>query len=226
MPFSSQISPTDASKTGGAPSIPPPLNIPPSRARRQLAARLAKKKAEAVENSDPDATDSVAVETASQLPEEPSEGDIDLGPATEREIREAGGLQITGLRTVGGMSGTASRVSGLFGGSDDGSSSDGELYFDEDEAGRDPTLERAEGEYEDGDEMVGGVGRQSKERRRPSTTEAKERTPLDDGDDEAAELGTAMESKLAISGEGPFADPLEDSSDDDELVEIRPRRTS
>lgn len=221
-----QTSP-ESSKNGG-PSIPPPLNIPPSRARRQLAARLAKKKAEANEYADPDAADNVALETASKLPENPDESAIDLGPAAERDISESSGLQITGLRTVSG----ASRFSGLFGGSDDSSSSDGETGFDEDEAGRDPTLERSEGDYEDqgAEDSPSLAGRKRSEKnRRPSTTEAKERTPLyDEDDDEAADLGPALDAKLVLGG-GLSADPVDvhdDSSEEDELVEIRPRRTS
>lgn len=222
----------ESSKTG-APSIPPPLNIPPSRARRQLAARLARKQAEAAEaDEDPDAADSLAVEAASHLPEDPSEGDdVDLGPAAEREIQEAGGgLQITGLRTVGGIGGTASRFSGLFGGSDDSSSSgeEDDEDFDENEAGRDATVGRPEGDYE-GDSS-GDLGRRRADKnRRPSTTEAKSRTPLDDEDDDedVADLGQAVDAKLVLGREGVFADPTEDSSDEeDELVEIRPRRTS
>ncbi|KAK5114401.1 hypothetical protein LTR85_010223 [Meristemomyces frigidus] len=227
----------DSPGGSGSSSIPPPLNIPPSRARRQLAARLAqRKKAAEASEMDPDAADSAALETASQLPDEPNE--IDLGPATEKEIRESTGLQITGLRTLG-ASGSASRFSGLFG-SDDSSSSEEDTEFDEDMTGRDATIGRAEGDFEQEDDAVaaGGVGRRRSQRggkdRRPSTTEAKERTPLDDEDEEddaaAADLGVAMDRKLHFGdNEGPFADPLEieeESSDDDELVEIRPRRTS
>lgn len=179
--------------------------------------------------------DHAALETASQLPEEPIE--IDLGPATERDIRETTGLQITGLRTIG-TSGSASRFSGLFG-SDDSSSSDEDTEYDEEDmAGRDATVGRPEGDFEQPDAAAtGGVGRRRSQRsgneRRPSTTAAKERTPLDDDDDDdaAADLGTAMDRKLHFGdSEGPFADPVEDegeeSSDEDELVEIRPRRTS
>ena len=166
---------------------------------------------------------------ASRLPEEPSEGDIDLGPATEREMQEAG-LQITGLRTVAGMSGSASKFSGLFSSSDDSSSDEGEVDYEGD-AGRDMTLQREEGEYED--ESGSGSAATGRRRgpKRQSTTEAKQRTPLDDDEDDdedAADLGNAIDAKL-ILGEGPFADPMEvneDSSDEDELVEIRPRRTS
>ena len=176
----------------------------------QLAARLAKKKAEAAEASDPDAADNVALEAASQLSEEPSETMIDLGNPPERDVQNSG-LQISGLR----KGGAASKFSGLFNASDD-SSSDGEQSFDEDDAGRDLTLSRSGGDYE---EDANNAGSQ----RRQYTTEAKERTPLDDEDDE--DLGEAIDAKLVLGG-GPFADPTEDSSDDDELVEIRPRRTS
>jgi hypothetical protein len=211
-----------------------------------LAARLAAKKAEAAENAaDPDAADSYALEAANQMPEDPDEGDIDLGPATEREILEAGGpgspttgLNITGLRTVSGLGATASRVSDLFAGSDS-SDSDGEIVFDEDDAGRDITIGRPEGEFEDvaaeGMSPAGLAGRRrqgrDEKKRRPSTTEAKERKPLDDEDEDAESLGKAIEAKLVLGGEdsGPFADPIDmraDSSDEDEMVEIRPRRTS
>lgn len=180
----------------------------------------------AVENADPDAADHVPLETANTLPEDPDDHPIDLS-----SIEEAG-LQITGLRTVSGMTGSASRFSGLFSGSDDSSSSDDEIGFDEDDAGKDETIARAAGDFEVDDDSSGLTQRWSRRDsrdRRPSTTEAKERTPLDDGEDEAADLGRAFDAKLAIGAEGPFADPVDvndNSSDEDELVEIRPRRTS
>lgn len=212
----------DPPNTKGAnASVPPPLNIPPSRARRQLAARLAqrKKEAEAAE-TDPDAVDHAALETAHQLPEEPS--DLDLGPATEKELREAG-LQITGLRP-----GDASKFSGMFDSDEDSSDSD----LDEDEAGRDETLGREGGDYDDPD--TAGVGRrrsQKQRHRRPSTTEAKERKPLDDDDDDDDEgdISAAFGKKMVLNeSEGPFADPeeMEDEDSEDELVEIKPRRSS
>ena len=180
--------------------------------------------------NDPDAADSIALETASHLPEEPNE--MDLGPATDRELQEAG-LQITGLRTLGGP-GTARKFSGLFSSDDD--SSDDSSSLDEDEAGRDQTLDREGDDFEDNEASPSGVGRRRSQkdgkRRRPSTTEAKARTPLDDEDDDEdddeADISNAMDKKMVL-GEGPFADPVEmddDSSDEGELVEIRPRRTS
>lgn len=222
-------------------TVPPPLNIPPSRARRQLAARLAQRKKDAeAAATDPDSVDAAALDTAARLPEDPPE--IDLGPASERELRDAG-LQLAGLRARG-AGGSASRFSGLFGSDDssDASSAEegaddeedegmgGRQGFDEDEAGRDETLSRAEGEFEDGED--GGSRRrrvdrrEAKAHRRPSTTEAKERRPLDDDDDEdgfGADGGGG-------GGRGPFADPEQmddlDSSDDEQPVEIRSRRTS
>ena len=238
---------------GNQSSIPPPLNIPPSRARRQLAARLAQRKREAeAVDLDPDAADAVALETASQLPEEPRA--IDLGPATDRAMSEATGLQITGLRPVGGLqSGSASRFSGLFGSDDSSSSGEEEEEEEEDDddddeeeesaheggaAGPKGSEHAAQGEFL---APVGGVGRRRSQRaagkdRRPSTTEAKERTLLDDDEDDedlsAADLGEVMDRSLHFGndGEGPFADPVEmdeeEDSSEDELVEIKPRKTS
>ena len=223
------ILPMQTSPDSSKPSIPPPLNIPPSRARRQLAARLAKKKAEAADNGDPDAADRAALETASAMPENPSETSVDLAPKLENDMQESG-LQITGLQSLGGlgsMGSTASRVSQMFDGSDDSSNSEGEMGYDEDDAGRDVTLNRAEGEFEDVD--VTGSPSFAARGQRQSTTEAKQRTPLDDGDDEAADLGRALDAKLELGAGNSSSSSLEvhdDSSDDDELVEIRPRRTS
>lgn len=166
-PSSTPSTSTDATSTG---SVPPPLNIPPSRARRQLAARLAKRKqdAEAAETTDPDAADLSAVETAHTLPEEPNELDS-LAPATEKELREAG-LNVE----------SKGRFGGAFSSDDD--SSDEELH--------------AGGEDQDDDDGLLRFGR------RPSTTEAKERSPLDDGDDDLA---------------------AKDSSDEDEQLEMARR---
>lgn len=50
------------------------------------------------------------------------------------------------------------------------------------------------------------------------TTQAKQRAPLSDSDEE-------VESAPPKPSRSPFADPDDDSSED-ELVEIRPRRTS
>ncbi|KAK0902203.1 sporulation-induced protein [Friedmanniomyces endolithicus] len=253
-PEADKPGPSASSPSATSPSIPPPLNIPPSRARRQLAARLAQKKRDLAEQEeeDPDAADGEAVRVAEGLAEEPRS--VDLGSGVDRgglvEVEEVGGLQITGLRSLG-QRGSASRFSGLFG-SEDSSSEDEDEEDDgeRDEAGREVAVGTPEGACE-GTEDVGvgpsggGVGRRrSQKERRPSTTEAKERKPLDDEDDDEDEdedgavdlgvQGAGAQHQLHL-GEGPFADPVEMSSEDDdedddsedELVEIRPtRRTS
>ncbi|KAF2770589.1 hypothetical protein EJ03DRAFT_59298 [Teratosphaeria nubilosa] len=233
-----QKSPESAKSSSGQPAIPSPLSIPPSRARRQLAARLAQrqKQSQGSGSADPDAEDSVALETASHLPEEPNNADAvieDSRLGSSGEGRQ--GLQTTGLRTLSGSSGLAersrSKFEGLFGSDDSDSSDDA---FDEDAAGRDDTLDRPEGDYED-DSYAGGRWR--RQARRPSTTEAKERKPLDDDDEEDEELSRAAQAGLRFDGAGAGgAGPFEDSpaaeeeesddSDDDDMVEIRPRRTS
>lgn len=147
---------------------------------------------------------------------------------------EESGLQITGLRTLVGDRGSTSKFSSLFA-SD--SSDDSLDEIDEDDAGRDNTLSRPEGDYEDYDGKYSPalMMRRKDKSRRPSTTEAKERTPLDDDDPEE---GTGHAGRFHWnSGEGPFADHMnagiddDDSSDDDDddddgIVEIRSRRTS
>ncbi|KAI6877388.1 hypothetical protein KC318_g7994, partial [Hortaea werneckii] len=60
--------------------------------------------------------------------------------------------------------------------------------------------------------------------RRPSTTEAKERQPLSDEDEDVA-AAEQMEQLRINETRGSFTYPDDDSSDDD-MVEIRPRRTS
>ena len=256
---------SESHKTTGGPSIaPPPLNIPPSRARRQLAARLAARKEaeDAAENGDdPDAADAAAVEAAELMDASPEEGDIDLRPATERSINEGlsgeeerpEGLNITGLRTVAGLGGAAGRFAGLFTHSDDDSSpgssdEDGDSGVgdsgNEDDAGRDITANRPEGDYEDvaAESMSPAAASVARRRegkaRRQSTTEAKERVALDDGEEDEGLAGDLRE-RLVIGEDGPdggeddrgpFADPVDmrasSSSDEDELVEIRPRRVS
>lgn len=191
--------------TADVPSIPPPLNIPPSRARRQLAARLAAKK----EGADPDAADSVALAASEQLPDEPSEGDVDLKPKAESEIADLSsgleGLQITGLRVGNSGQGVGARLEGLL-------RNHAEDMDELSEGSDDDVLSNlgVEGSPHFGDD---GVRR---------TSEAKERRPLSDSDEE-------IEGNAAIAPKpprSPFADPDDGSSEEDELVEIRPRRTS
>lgn len=226
---------SSADTAANAPSVPPPLNIPPSRARRTLAARLAQKSQDKLAEGDPDAADSTAVGVANSLSIDPP--DVDLAahaPGRDDDLEESG-LQITGLRSLGAIdaAASASKFSGLF--SSD-SSSDDSSDIDEDDAGRDNTIARPEGDFED-DEGGYGSGLMMKRRdkvRRPSTTEAKERKPLDDDDDDGS--SAPVRPRYAPGGgEGPFADSVhpdddddddDDSSDDDGIVEIRTRRTS
>ena len=250
--------------------MPPPLNIPPSRARRQLAARLAqrKKKESGFEQhelgttADPDAADPAVLETASQIaggeggPGEASGLEVGGSPtATDIELREAG------LRRLGG----ASRFSGLFG-SDDSSSDSSTTSVrswsgeEEEEEEDDDDRDEDEDEYEVEREGLsssttaasamtafggggdGGLGRKRSARkdRRLRTTEAKERRPLDDGDDdddddedgddekgkEERGLGRMMDHKLRFGGEGvereeagqhesPFADPVDEDEEEE-----------
>ncbi|WPG97743.1 Hypothetical protein R9X50_00052400 [Acrodontium crateriforme] len=212
----------------GDSSLPQALNVAPSRARLQLAARLAqrKKEAQASAHGDPDVDDVTAVATAHSLPDNPP--DIDMAPSAEG----GQGLKITGIRTLS----DASRFSGMFSSGSSSSSSDD---FDEDEAGRDITVGRLGGDYED--DTSGSAGfvysKRSKEQRRPSTTEAKERRPLDDDDDDdeveekdehGNTLGTAMDRRLFM-GHGPYTEMAVEeatttSSDEEDPVEIAPRR--
>jgi hypothetical protein len=124
----------------------------------------------------------------------------------------------------------ASRFSGLFG-SDDSSSSGEDVGFDEDDAGRDLTVSRDGDDFEEPDPpgYQASHARRGSKGRRPSTIEAKERTPLDDGEEDDEDLGPELDAKLVLNERrGPFADPEGggSSSDEEELVEIRPRRTS
>lgn len=191
--------------TADVPTIPPPLNIPPSRARRQLAARLAAKKEG---GADPDAADSVALAASEQLPEEPNERDVDLVLKAEHEIADLSsgleGLQITGLRTGGGGGqGVSARLEGLL---RDHEEDMGELS----EGSEDDVLSNlgVEGSPQFGDD---GVRR---------TSEAKERRPLSDSDEENESLA----SSAPKPPRSPFDDP--DDSSEDEMVEMRSRRTS
>nr|POE47295.1 hypothetical protein CFP56_00627 [Quercus suber] len=221
------------------PSIPPPLNIPPSRARLQLAARLAAKKKEEEEEEeeevdasglpDPDAADAAAVELAQHVPTEPNDIDPD------RELSAATGLQITGLR--GSLRGSAaaasgSRFTGLFSSSDSSSSGGGSdddddderNRFNEDKAGRDETSSRPGDDYETTASPIAsssrgayGSRRHGIGPRRPSTTEAKTRRSLiddDEDEDDDGGLGSVMDKKLILNeaGESPFADQEERSA--------------
>lgn len=59
-----------------------------------------------------------------------------------------------------------------------------------------------------------------------STSEAKERRPLSDSDEEVEGSARFSPESVPRPPRSPFEDPEEDSSEEDELVEMRPRRTS
>jgi hypothetical protein len=179
---------------------------------------LEKKKQEKEAEGDPDAADNTAIDAASALPTEPQDlgsGVLSLGEDGQDELP-------TQLRPIGGFS------------NDSGSDSS---ELDEDDAGRDHTSSRPEGDYEDddGDQFGGLMMKRQTKARRPSTTEAKARAPLDDDDDDDDKLDAAIGSRYSRevhSNEGPFADNADDDDDDDDdssddgIVEIRTRRTS
>lgn len=187
-----------------------------------------------MESGDPDAADAAAVETAAMMPEE-GDGMVDLGSATEHEMSQASGLQITGLRgTVSGSSGAAGHFTGLFSSSDSSEDDDDDRNGssdDEGDAGRDHTVGREEGDFEQGEKS-------RRKGRRPSTTEAKERGAIDDDyddDDDGDEVNDGREVFGLPKGEdklgrGQAQEEQESSgsgsSDDEGMVEIRTRRSS
>lgn len=174
-----------------------------------------------MESGDPDAADAIAVETALLMPEE-GDGMVDLGPATEQEMSQASGLQITGLRTAS-AAGAAGHFSGLFSSSDSSDEDrDGSGSSDEGEAGRDHTVGRAEGDFEQSERR--------RRRRRPSTTEAKSRGAIDDDYDDD-EVNDGREVFGLPKGSSAMSEMVEESSgsgssDDEGMVEIRTRRSS
>lgn len=185
-------------------------------------------------DQDPDAADASALEVAADLPEEPSE------LANPTDSQDLDGLQITGLRTVAGAGhmsrGSGSKFSGLFESSDESDDSS----LDEDDAGRDHTLSRDGGDYDDPDPHHNAERSSSRRAaavaaaRRPSTTEAAVRKPLDDGDSSTAsstsdddlevsdlpdDLPDSIERKLVLESaaqQGPFGDPPRGLGDDDD----------
>lgn len=127
--------------------------------------------------------------------------EIDLGDA---EVDSALRIRSTGA---------ASKFSGLFGDDNSDSSSDEEGHASRDQSAEDYHESSSSGRV-----------------RRPSTTEAKERTPLDvDVDEEEELLAEEMRERMRLGQEGGFLgkDGEESSSDEDEgLIEIKTRRTS
>ncbi|KAH0282875.1 hypothetical protein KCU71_g16572, partial [Aureobasidium melanogenum] len=194
----------------GSVNPPAPLNVTPSRARNKLAERLAaraKREAEetsSLEGTDPDTADAAAVQQAFEMPMQPLEDlpDLDLSAVTTRQINElignTGGTSSSDRVVSAYSSSSSSSSSGLDSGSDDD---------DEDDATH--TQETGDGKNS---EVTVGV------KRRPSTTEAKKRVPLDDGDDEE-QSRPPMQRTIS----DPFMSPVESSTDssdegsDDEL---------
>lgn len=190
------------------------------------------------------------------MPEDGGDGMLDLGDATEAEMRQASGLQITGLRgTLGAGAGersAAGHFTGLFSSSDDDesdSSDEEEEEEDEGDAGRDLTVGREEGDFEVEERRR---RRRKGKGRRPSTTERKERGSIDDDDDDDDDdendddddenmtdgindgkvfglppRGNKGSLRGSGQGEEESSGSGEGSSSDDEgMVEIRTRRSS
>ncbi|GAB7350425.1 hypothetical protein MBLNU459_g1036t1 [Dothideomycetes sp. NU459] len=229
--------------TSSTTATPTPLNVAPSRARRQLALRLAARQKESsdIEASDPDAADPIALETSETLEVEPLSDlpDLDLSAPAERDLQEAGlpGLRVSGLRVkrtgeTAARATAADRFSVFGSGLDSNSSSSSSSLGSEDEGEEDEGSRRHGHKGDDDDDDDDDNTSSPRKGRRPSTTEAKFRIPLDDDE---ADRGGVTRSGLATEGaaESPFADPVElsedssdDSSDEGDVVEIRPRRTS
>lgn len=163
------------------------------------------------------------METATHLPSEPDDLDDSLG-AGDPQSPEG---PITGVKTVRGMKESGSKFSGLFG--SDSSDDEDEDENDEEATSKGddrPGIDRPSGIIEGtyGQDSSGVGRRNSQKGRRPSTTEAKERQPLSDEDEDIA-AAEQMEQLRINETHGSFTYPDDDSSDDD-MVEIRPRRTS
>ncbi|KAH0258627.1 hypothetical protein KCU91_g15709, partial [Aureobasidium melanogenum] len=193
----------------GSVNPPAPLNVAPSRARNKLAERLAaraKREAEetsSFEGTDPDTADAAAVQQAFEMPMQPLTDlpDLDLSAVTTRQINES-------IGNTGGSS--SDRVVSAYSSSSSSSSSGLDSGSDDDDGDvADRTQETGDGKNP---EVTVGV------KRRPSTTEAKKRVPLDDGDDEE-QSRPPMQRTIS----DPFMSPAESSTDssdegsDDEL---------
>lgn len=175
------------------------MNVAPSRARNKLAERLAaraKREAEetsSLEGTDPDTADAAAVQQTFEMPMEPLTDlpDLDLSAVTTRQINELMG-------NTGGNS--SDRVVSAYSSSSSSSSSSLDSGSDDDDQDvGNRTQEPVEGKNS---EATVGV------RRRPSTTEAKKRVPLDDGEDEE-QSRPPMQRTIS----DPFMSPAESSTD-------------
>lgn len=178
---------------------PAPLNVTPSRARNKFAERLALRAKEAAEEenatlqaTDPDTADAAAVQRAFEMPVEPLSDlpDLDLSAVTERQINELMG-------NTGASGEQQGRVVSAY--SSSSSSLDSASSSDEDE---DPVMPNDDVQGE-GQGIVGV-------KRRPSTTEAKKRVPLDDGEEDEQQHRPQVQRMIS----DPFASPAESSGDD------------
>jgi SIT4-associating protein SAP185/190 len=183
------------------------LNPTPSRARNKFTERLAaraKQQAEetsSLQGTDPDSVDAAAIQQAFEMPAQPLSDlpDLDLSAVTERQINEligntAGEGGPGDTRVVSAYSSSSSSsTSSLGSGSDD---DDGE--------------ESSVSQPQDTEETNPVVGI----KRRPSTTEAKKRVPLDDGDEDAEGDGQRPQVQRMVSD--PFESPAESSEDSSE----------
>ena len=193
--------------------VPPaPLNLAPSRARNKFAERLAaraKKEAEessSFYNTDPDTADSAAVQQTFEMPSAQPLTDLpelDLSAVTERQINELIGntssTQEQG-RVVSAYSSSASSSSELDS-EDDEEQGDG---FSVSASAHQGSEQQKQGNIEEG---IVGV------KRRPSTTEAKKRVPIDDGEEEEEEEKQSR-PKVQRMVSDPFESPVENSSEE------------
>jgi hypothetical protein len=140
--------------------------------------------------------DAAAIQQAFEMPAQPLSDlpDLDLSAVTERQINELiGNNTEEGTRVVSAYSSSSSSsTSSLDSGSDD----------DDEEP-----LPQAQ-QSEEANPVVGV-------KRRPSTTEAKKRVPLDDGDEDTAE-GQGQRPQVARMVSDPFESPVESSEDSSE----------
>ena len=199
----------------------------------RLAAR--KKEAEDAGSNDPDIEDPIALETSSELPTEPLSDllpGLDIGSGVDGH-----GSQTSRARLHGATDTTTDRAatkqdhfeSGLDSSSSSSSTSgsgSGSDYEEED----DDDGSAASGKEKEGEPQPGRGDR------RPSTTEAKFRIPLDDEDvDMSFSLSpskSGVSRHRSVHLESPFADALDlsdesdsgEESDEGDIVEIKPTR--
>jgi hypothetical protein len=144
--------------------------------------------------------DAAAIQQAFEMPAQPLSDlpDLDLSAVTERQINELIGN--TGDGDDGGQGDT--RVVSAY--SSSSSSSTSSLDSGSDDEGESEVSQPTEET-----KPVVGI------KRRPSTTEAKKRVPLDDGDEDTAE-GQGQRPQVTRMVSDPFESPAESSEDSSE----------